>query len=414
MATKGKTHSQKSSILWVSDTQPLDVFLHKTALMSMVTEFEELGHRVTLVAARSANVSQSRKSRVHMILFPLRFTAVISPIMYALAILLFLPLLVCTSKPDFVIIEYDISTVSSLPAVLISKLRKVRFVLDIRSIPVELNGHRSSFHKLKFSVSVLMAKKLFDGVTILTPLMKKEICDRFELDPNKVGVWTSGVSDGLFNPEASFEKGVEIKNILGLNRKFVVFYHGIFTPTRGLAETIDAVKMLLPRYPDIVFFLLGTGSMTSVLNDLIQRERLQENIIIHHSVVQEEVPKFISMCDVGIVPLPNHPYWRYQSPLKLLEYLSMGKVVILTDIPAHRAVVGEARCGIYVSSARSSEIAKSIEYAYFNRESLAEWGKAGRAIVRKSYSWERIARDLENYLLSVDRTVASSSKSGEE
>jgi glycosyltransferase involved in cell wall biosynthesis len=108
------------------------------------------------------------------------------------------------------------------------------------------------------------------------------------------------------------------------------------------------------------------------------------------------------MCDVGIIPLPDHPYWRFQSPLKLLEYLAMEKVVILTDIPAHRAVIGEAKCGVYISAVNPTKIAGAIEYAYLNKGNLEEWGKMGRKIVKEKYTWEKVAMDLENYLLSID------------
>jgi len=118
-----------------------------------------------------------------------------------------------------------------------------------------------------------------------------------------------------------------------------------------------------------------------------------------------EVPKYIAMCDVGIVPLPDLPYWRFQCPLKLLEYLAMKKVVIVTDIPAHRAIIGKEKCGIYISSVKPIGIAKSITYAYNNKEKLGKWGEIGRTIIKQEYTWEKVARDLENYLLSIDEKV---------
>jgi len=99
-------------------------------------------------------------------------------------------------------------------------------------------------------------------------------------------------------------------------------------------------------------------------------------------------------------------------PLKLLEYLAMKKVVIVTDILAHRLVVGTEKCGIYVSSVKPTEIAKSIMYAYRNREKLEEWGAAGRTIIDEKYSWEKVAKDLESYLLSLDDRVALGEKLG--
>jgi glycosyltransferase involved in cell wall biosynthesis len=80
----------------------------------------------------------------------------------------------------------------------------------------------------------------------------------------------------------------------------------------------------------------------------------------------------------------------------------MEKAVILTDILAHRAVIGEAKCGIYISSVKPMEIANAIEYVYLNRDTLEERGKIGREIVKREYTWEKVAGKLENYLLSID------------
>jgi glycosyltransferase involved in cell wall biosynthesis len=108
------------------------------------------------------------------------------------------------------------------------------------------------------------------------------------------------------------------------------------------------------------------------------------------------------MSDVCIIPLPDYPYWRSQSPLKLFEYLSMEKVVIATDIPAHRSVLDNQKCCIYLSSVNPEEIAKIIEYASINKENLAGWGKTGRKIVLQKYTWEKVAEVFEHYLLCID------------
>ena len=124
-------------------------------------------------------------------------------------------------------------------------------------------------------------------------------------------------------------------------------------------------------------------------------------ITVHDSVNYLNVPEYINMCDVGIVPLPNSPDWRYQCPLKLLEYLAMEKVVIATDIPANRNVLKKSKCGIYVSSTDPKQIAEAIVYAYNHRNELKKWGVSGREIIMERYSWLKVSGDLERYLLQI-------------
>lgn len=359
-------------------------------------------YNIVLVTMWPRNLVRMKTSNMHIKSIPLKYAPFISSVMFAIVLWFFLPVYIIVSKPDFIVYQPDFSILSSIPGLFVSKFRKVKYILDVRTTPVETIGFRGFQRNLWFTVSILIAKQFFDGITIITSLMKKEVCSKFHIDPSKVGVWTSGVSINLFDPEKHISNRMELRRKLGLAGRFVVFYHGTLTSSRGLIETLEAIKIVRCKHPNIVFFLLGTGPNVNMLTTLIQKENLQENAIIHNPVDQSEVPKFIGICDICIVPLPDHPYWRFQSPLKLLEYLAMEKVVILTDIPAHRAVVGKAKCGIYISSAKPIEIAEAIEYCYFNQENLEKWGKIGRGIVTEEYTWEKVAVDLVDYLLSID------------
>jgi glycosyltransferase involved in cell wall biosynthesis len=393
-------------ILWINPVT-FDMFPHQASNLELLRSMEKRGYASILITVRSKKKPiQIENSRVRIISVPLRFVRFLSSFMFAIGLFIFLPICILVSAPQFLIVNQpDLSIFGLIPNLLFSKLRGIKFVLDIRSTPVEVSGFRGFQQKRLFSISVLVAKKLFDGMTIITSLMREEICNAFGIDPCKVGIWSSGVNTALFSPENCTSDGVGLRRKLGLSGKFVVFYHGAFSVTRGLKETVESIKVLGSEYPNVVVFLLGTGSMVSTLKHIVHDEGLQESVIVHDPVDYAEVPKFIEMSDVCIVPLPDHPYWRSQCPLKLLEYLAMEKAVIVTDIPAHRSVIGDEKCGIYISSVTPSEIAKAIVYAYHNKEELAEWGKSGRAIIDKKYTWEKVAEDLENYLLSINKKI---------
>jgi glycosyltransferase involved in cell wall biosynthesis len=216
-----------------------------------------------------------------------------------------------------------------------------------------------------------------------------------------VGVWSPGASPALFEPEKHASQGRMLREKLGLLDKFVVLYHGDIPSNRGLIETVNAFQLLTHRHPNIVLFLLGKGSAVPYLKRLVQENKIQ-NVIVHDAVDYLDVPTYIAMCDVGIVPLPNIALWRYQCPLKLLEYIAMEKVVVLTDIPAHREIVGNREFGVYISSIDPAEIVNGVTYAYENRKKLKEWGVSGRNIVAENYSWEKAAEDLGSFLLSLE------------
>nr|MDO8134552.1 polysaccharide deacetylase family protein [Candidatus Njordarchaeum guaymaensis] len=314
------------------------------------------------------------------------------------------PFLIVIKRPAFIMVSNGPQVLSVIWKPLL-RLLKSKIILDVRSTPVEKTGLRGRLLEMWFNISVLVAKKMFDGMTFLTRPMKTEVCDRFNIDSEFVGVWTSGVSTAIFDPEKY--DGMDLRQKMGLVDKFIVLYHGSLDVRRGIIEVVRAMTTLKNEYDDIVLFFLGSGRAVPILRTIIEENGLRDRVIVHEQVRHMDVPKFIAMCDVGIVPLPDFPEWRHQNPIKLLEYLAMKKPVIITDIPAHREVVGDRECGIYVSAADPKEFAEAVTYAHGNISVLRECGSIGRAIVEKRYKREKVAEDLENFLLRLRKSSHS-------
>jgi len=392
------TKSWKKKILWVCFLL-LDTHLHRTTEIQILKSLARRGHDVFLVAVHSKKRPSSETTDICVISIPLRYIPLVSHAIFVLSLFLFLPFLVLCLKPDFIVVEpHDITVFGLISTFLVPRSVRPKIVLDIRSPPVDTVGLLGHVKTLCFDTSVCMARELFDGITTITPLMKKEICDKFHIDPEFVGVWTSGVLTELFNPEKYALKGIELKRRMGLDDKFIIIYHGALTSKRGIIETIDSITLLRGKYRNVALFLLGSGPALPDLRRLIQEKGIQDRVFIHGPVDHGDVPEYIAMCDVGILALPDLPIWRHQCPLKLLEYLAMRKVAIVTDIPANRKVIGNSKCGIYASSAEPRDIAKAIMFAYDNAEKLKKWGSYGRKIVEEKYAWKKVAEDFESCL----------------
>jgi glycosyltransferase involved in cell wall biosynthesis len=131
---------------------------------------------------------------------------------------------------------------------------------------------------------------------------------------------------------------------------------------------------------------------------LIEEAQLEDNVKLLGAVAYEDIPYYIALCDLGIIPFPPLIWWRVSNPLKLLEYLAMAKPVVLTDIEAHRQVIGTAKCGIFMPDNDPLSIKYAIMSAYKCREDLSRYGRFGRTIVRDKYSWSSQVQALMNYL----------------
>jgi glycosyltransferase involved in cell wall biosynthesis len=395
---------KKARIVWARDIL-LDVHLHKTTEIGILQQLAEEDFEIFFLSAYSKKRNIFQNPNLHNYSIHVGSKRLISRMIFTLTQLFYFPFLMLKAKPNFVVVDED-SIFGLIPSIPLFKLIKTKLIFDIRSTPTPVENTvkktkvSNNLLSYSFSVSVMLAKRALDGMTVLTDLMREEVCARFNIDRNWAGVWTSGVSDDLYNPEGHRAESNSLRKELGLSGQFLVSYHGGFTQSRGLIDAIMALATIKDQYPEVSLFFLGSGSECTLteMHKIISESKLENRVCIHGTVGYAEVPKYLGMCDVGIIPLPDLPQWRNQCPLKLLEYLAMKKPVIVTDIPGNRAVIGASECGIYTSTTQPSELARAMVFAYENRQDLNRRGELAREIVEDNYTWKRVAERLESYL----------------
>jgi len=209
----------------------------------------------------------------------------------------------------------------------------------------------------------------------------------------KISIWTSGFNEELFDPH-KYKKTRTDNN-------FEIFYHGGITLSRGIGSLIRAVRILKDKKYPVSLKLIGNIVNETEIRNLIQESRLEDICTIDRPVPYEQVPQIIKNCDLPVIPFPRFIGWRVSSPIKLLEYLAMGKALVLTNIEAHRNVVDKHEFAFYAETADPEDLAVAIERAYKMRDRLEELGLKARDLALGKYTWGRQARELVSFLDSL-------------
>ena len=220
--------------------------------------------------------------------------------------------------------------------------------------------------------------------------MRDAIVSWVAFDPKRICIWSSGVNPDVFLPGGKDERLAEE---LGLQGKFVVMYHGVFTyqPNRGLAEAVQAMKFVKARNPQVVLALLGNGPAAQHLRELRAELGLEDNVLLLSPVPYQEVPRYINLCDVGVMAYPDIDYWKVNNPIKLLEYLAMEKPVIVRDMVTFRSVVSAQEGAVFIANNDPRTIADAICKAQKDSDLLQVAGRKGREIVMQRYTWAQQA-----------------------
>jgi glycosyltransferase involved in cell wall biosynthesis len=372
-------------ILWVN-TGRADT-MSNTRLYGIPPVLEKLGDKnFVLIAGRS----HTAKLPPYFLPLPILLGKLGA---YRLLVALLLPFLCWKHCPQVVLTDWTSARLTK-GLVLLRRLGLLRMKLvhDVRTVPVKEDAGKSW---AVYAGALNYAKRHFDGLTTITEPLREEICGKFHIPSEKMAVWTSGVDIAHFHPQ---EAG-DLRRQLGLEGKFVVFYHGSVNANRGLPELVQATRHLADL-PDIRLLVVGGGNEWENLQNQVRTEGLSK-VILKDSVPYDQIPRWISCADLCAVPLPDHPWWRVSSPLKLMEYLAMGKPVVLTELNAHRAILPSEEEAFYVPHCTAEDFAAGIRRAWAQKDRFAGLGTRGRRQAEKELTWERQAMILREYLQNV-------------
>jgi len=269
---------------------------------------------------------------------------------------------------------------------------RARVVLDIRSIPVEVGPLARWWAYC--GLRLALRSGAFDGVTVISHGMAAELDARFPfLGRTPVAFWGSGYDPALFRPGID---GRAIRARLGLGTDLVLLHHGTLSSNRGLHEAIDALCLLIDRGVAAKLVLAGRGPARAELAAHADRLGLAGSVLLLDPLPHDRIPALIAAADIGLSPLPIHPCWRHQSPIKVYEFLAMGVPVVATDMPCHRDISSAVTL---IPDNRPETLATAISHLAPVGPAIAQQAIADV----QRHSWQARAEILAAFL---DRLVA--------
>jgi len=377
-------------ILWVNHIS-LDSDVYSTFPLQIVYALRKRGHHVQLIVPSVNN--KNRSSLFTDVTFvPVIRLPILSILSFFFLLLFYIPKFIKKERPDVII-----GNLWEYPGLIIATLfRRTKLVFDARA---SIGNYSFSRELIVYSTAIKIAMHLKNGITVTSKALKEELC-AYGINKKRIGVITNGVSMELFDNQDQGSFAERFREEHNLKGKFIIMYHGSLGPLRGLPQTLKAIKICSSKHPDIIFFILGSGNKNyeSKIKNFTAQNSLENNILLHPPVVHDQVPKFLSICNVGIVALATYSYPATSCPLKLLEYMAMGKPVISTTIHFSKEVFAQGKCGELISSNKPQHIAAAIEHMYNHKDMLLQMGAVGRTIVEQHYTWLEKAKDFENFI----------------
>ena len=299
----------------------------------------------------------------------------------------------------------------ALLALYLKRRYKIPFVFEM-SNPLEQSWEFHKFYsKHKYfwyfisKINAYLAMHALHKADLVLPTTRwmKEDFAKKGIKRAKMMPYPNGIDINRF----SNVDGGEIKKRYDLNDSKVAVYVGAMDKLRHLDRLIHAFSKVKKERGKVKLLMVGEGTDKTNLEKLANDLGIKDDVIFTGQVYSYEIPNFITSADIGVSPVPPLDFYKLSSPIKIFEYMAMGKPMVANEeIPEQKEVIEESGGGILVKFEEES-FADGIMELLDNPERAKEMGEKGHEWVIKNRTYEILARKLEERYFELLRDSGS-------
>ena len=206
-----------------------------------------------------------------------------------------------------------------------------------------------------------------------------DIVAAYGVDPSRIHVIPNGINNERFKPSST----ATAKKALGLESNLVLGFTGFVRDWHGLDKVID---MIANDAPDAgrTLLVVGDGPARAALEQQAARLGITHRVRFTGIVERDDVARHVGAFDIALQPAVV----SYASPLKLFEYLALGKAIIGPAQPNIEEILSDGYNAVLFDPADPQAMPKAISRLCDDpalREHVAQ--NACRTIDEQQLTW---------------------------
>ena len=300
-------------------------------------------------------------------------------------------------RPD---VLYQRANIFMLSGVWTARWFAIPFLLEVNG-PLALE--RAQFGGLSWPRLAAWTERLMwrgaDCVLPVSHVLARHV-EKAGVPRERIVVVPNGVDLDRLKPTESAE---EAKHSLGLGQGLVLGFVGFVRDWHGLDHIID----LLAREPDLArvrLLVVGDGPACDGLRDQAERLHIADRVIITGVIPHGRLADHLSAMDIALQPHVT----PYASPLKLFEYMALGRAIIAPDMENIREILEHEVDSVLFTPGDQRTLCDAIRRLAGDGELRVRLGAAAAAkILSRNLTWrgnaDRITMLVENFQLQTGK-----------
>ncbi len=308
-------------------------------------------------------------------------------------------------RPD--ILHAHSPVLNALPAVRAARRAGLPVVYEIRAFweDAAVDHGTTTEGSLRYKATRRLetrAMQRVDHVFTICEGLRGDILGR-GIPAAKVSVIPNAVDIASFEPGGRPDPALQAE--LGLQGAKVLGFIGSFYAYEGLDLLLEALPQMLQCDPSVRLLLVGGGPQEAALKAQCQALGLAGKVVFTGRVPHAQVQRYYDLIDVLV--FPRHPMRLTElvTPLKPLEAMAQGRLLVASDVGGHRELIEDGQTGHLFSAGDRQSLAKVVMRVL---AAPADWGRVqanGRRFVEDVRNWRNSAA---NYVPVYERLLGRS------
>ena len=290
-------------------------------------------------------------------------------------------------QPD--VIHAHSPVLDAVPAIRVGRKLGIPVVYEIRAFWEDAAVDHGSTQEgsLRYKLTRALetwAVKHADAVTVICEGLRKDLATR-GIPANKITVIPNAVDVEQFEMGGKPDPALKMK--LGLGTSHVLGFIGSFYAYEGLDLLIAALPSILKQMPDVKLLLVGGGPQDAALKQQVMRLDLMDRVIFTGRVPHADVNRYYDLVDVLVYPRHPMRLTELVTPLKPLEAMAQGRLMVASDVGGHKELIQDGKTGVLFHAGNAGDLARKVVGLLKYEEGWERMKKNGRQFVESERNW---------------------------
>ncbi len=263
-------------------------------------------------------------------------------------------------RPD--VIHAHSPVLNAIPALRVGRRYRIPVVYEVRAFwedaAVDHGTARDGGVRYRLSRALeTYALRRADAVTTICEGLRREIIGR-EVPADRVTVIPNAVDVNAF--KFCGEPDESLRAQLGLGGKTTIGFIGSFYAYEGLDLLLGALPPILAVRPEARVLLVGGGPQEDVLRQMAGRLGIAGQVIFSGRVAHADVYRYYGLIDVLAYPRYSMRLTELVTPLKPLEAMAQGQLLVASDVGGHRELIRDGETGTLFRAGSTEALADAV------------------------------------------------------